>query len=137
MKKPNNPSKSGILLLSALACLLSYYGAYNLIENGGGKNTGLTHDFLDMTIVDHLLLGVIVFYLLALFSLVLFILLLTKRKHYKWILISEGLLLILWTAIQLLILNYPAIPLHSIFTICGILFIFGGLLGNRPLLKEG
>lgn len=119
--------KSILIILLALAAASCYYGAINLIENGGGSNIGLSHDFLDTTVVEYLFPGVLTFYAIGLFTIVVFIVFLGRKRNHKWLLISEGTLLLLWSAIQLILLGFPLIPLHFLLTALGIIFILSGV----------
>lgn len=123
--------KSILIILLALAAASCYYGAINLIENGGGSNIGLSHDFLDTTIVEYLFPGVVVFYTIGLFTIVVFVVLLSRKRNYKWLLITEGALLLIWSAIQLILLGFPLIPLHILLIALGIIFILSGVFGAK------
>ena len=128
-----NRLKSSLTFLLVLTAIACYYGATNLIENGGGKSIGLSHDFLDMTIIKYLFPGIVVFYLIGLFTIIVFVLCLSNKKNYKWLLICEGALLLVWSAVQLLLLGFPFIPLHLLLMALGVIFILSELLS--PIQK--
>ncbi|MEJ5995288.1 hypothetical protein WG904_12750 [Pedobacter sp. Du54] len=139
MKKRSTPAKDrmksiliSLLVIAAASC---YYGAINLIENGGGSNIGLSHDFLDTTVVEYLFPGVLTFYAIGLFTIIVFIVFLGRKRIYRWLLISEGALLLLWSAIQLILLGFPLIPLHFLLIFLGILFTLSGIFNTAKIYQ--
>jgi hypothetical protein len=121
-----------LLLFNGIGAI---YGGSSLIFIPDGSGMNLSLQWLQATpFVNYLIPGLLLFTVNGLFSLSIFVLMLLGYPGYSWFVIAQGIVLIGWIVIQIIMMN-TVVPLHLIMgatgfilTICGI----ANLSGSKP-----
>ncbi len=130
----------GFYRLAAFVLLLfngigAMYGGYLFITAPDGSLMQMPLSFLEHSPFPNFLIpGIILFVFNGVFSLITCVCLILKTKRYPWMIIFQGVVLLIWITVQIVMIrSYDAI-LHTTFLIVSILFIF---LGRKLQGKTG
>lgn len=117
------------IILLLLLSISATYGAFNLILAPDGHKLGLSIDWLKASgFHDYLLPGLILFLLMGLLPLVIAFISIRKKQNYSFWISLQGVILIIWLCIQLLISNKFFHPFMT--SLC---FLMGFLLLSSDL----
>lgn len=123
------------MILAALLLLFNgigaLYGGWNLMMHPDGSSIQLTMDWLKHTpFRDYFIPGIILFIFNGLLSIFTFVALLLKLRHYSWLIMAQGAILIGWIIIQMLLIR-TVYFLHYLLGGTGILLLLTGILLYR------
>ena len=112
------------------------YGGGNLILHPDGSSLGITIEWLRYSpFNDFLIPGIVLFLVNGILSFVVIIFILINFRHYRMLVIAEGVLLSGWIVIQMLLLR-TVNNLHIIMGSTGLLLIIIGKLLLPPKLSK-
>ena len=119
----------GLLLFNSMGAL---YGGWNLVTHPDGSSLHLAPELLRYTIFqDYLIPGILLLLGNGIFSIIVLALLLFNFKFKALLVTAQGLFLMAWIIIQILLI-YRAYPLQVIFGLTGLmLIIIGYVLYNN------
>jgi len=109
----------------------AFYGGINLISHPDGSSLGMTTEILRTSpFPDFLIPGIILIISIGIGSFVGLFLLILKVKHYQRSIIAEGVILLCWLIVQMLMIRM-IVALHYILAVTGFgMIICGALLGK-------
>lgn len=118
-----------LLLFNGIGAL---YGGWHLISHPDGSSIQLSLDWLKHTpFQDYFIPGIVLFVANGLLSIFVFALILLKNKNYPLLIIAQGLILLGWIVIQILMVR-TVYFLHIVMGTTGILLILiGWLIKNK------
>lgn len=112
------------------------YGGGNLILHPDGSSLGITIEWLRYSpFNDFLIPGIVLFLVNGILSFVVIIFILINFRHYRMLVIAEGVLLSGWIVIQMFLLR-TVNNLHIIMGSTGLLLIIIGKLLLPPKLSK-
>ena len=125
---------SALLLLNGLGAI---YGGYHFITEPSGASLGMRTSFLKTgPFTDYLIPGILLLFFNGLCSFVTLWFLL-KKTAFSWIfLVAQGIILLVWIATQIFILQmvYPA--MHYTFLCIAGIFILCGVFLKQTSLQQ-
>jgi hypothetical protein len=121
----------GIILLF-LHGLSALVGGGELIYDPSGEIIYLSVDMLEHSPFDDFLIpGIILFVVNGIFNIFSAIWCLLKRDGYPLLMIACGVLLIIWIAVQIIMIRQFYPPLHAPYLLAGItIIVCGGIIRN-------
>ena len=104
------------------------YGGVNLISHPNGSSIGLPLQLLDGTpFVDYTLPGIVLLIANGALSLLTAAFVLLKTPHFKHYIVAQGVILLGWLFIQILLIKILFF-LHYVMGTVGILLVMSGVL---------
>ncbi len=124
--------KTSLKTLTALLLLFNgagaIYGGGNLILHPDGSSIQLSLTWLEHTpFSNYLIPGIVLFVVNGLFSILALALLLTHQRDYEWWVMGQGIVLLAWLIIQMLLIRHVD-PMHIIMGAVGVLLMAFGWL---------
>lgn len=120
-----------LLLFNGIPALL---GGYGLLADPSGAGVGMSLNYLEHApFSDFLIPGLVLFSAIGVFSLVAAYALLRRWRDYPALVLLEGMVLVGWIGIQMLMLR-EVNGLHATYGTVGLLLIWAGvrLQAERP-----
>lgn len=113
-----------LLLVNGITALI---GGCSLILHPDGSSLGLSVSFLaNSPFSDYSVPGLVLFSLIGILSLVTAVSIHILHRTYAWLLLSEGMILIVWLTIQLIFVP-PVYFLHIPIAMTSAFFIYEGI----------
>ncbi len=123
-----------LLLLNAIGAI---YGGAILIYDPSGEFIQMPLELLDHSPFSNFLIpGIILLLFNGLLSLVAAFVTLKRYKFYPLLTVSQGIVLITWLTVQLIMIREFFAPLHLTFYVIGTALVAIGLYLRKPALKE-
>ncbi|MEE9460318.1 MAG: hypothetical protein V3V53_00690 [Bacteroidales bacterium] len=118
-----------LLLFNAISAL---FGGWGLISDPSGETLKMPLLFLEHSPFDNFLVpGIILFITNGLFSLLFAVMALLKFMNYSWLVIFQGVILVGWLIIQIIMIRDFYGPLHVLYFSVGLLLIATGWILAR------
>ena len=119
-----------LLLFNGIGAI---YGGYLFMAAPDGSLMHMPLSFLDHSpFTSFLIPGIILIVFNGLFSLVTCVSLLLKTKHYPLLIVMQGIILLIWITVQIVMIRSYDVLLHTAFLAVCAALIF---LGRRLLHK--
>ena len=104
------------------------YGGGTLVIDPSGELLGLPLYVLDDTLfVDFMIPGIILLLFIGLLSLVIAFITLKKSSNYRWLIIFQGLVLLIWLTVEILMGIFDPF-FHFTYYATGVLLVICGIL---------
>jgi hypothetical protein len=123
------------IVLLIIVALNALAAGYSFIVEPSGNDLGISTDYLREfgPFSDYLIPGLILFTVIGVWSVAIAVLAVLKFKHYPFLILAQGCILVGWIAIQLLLVT-AFHPLHLIIGLTGItLILFGWLINQKRI----
>ena len=104
-------------------------GGLLLIIDPGGDKTQMPIEWLkDSPFNDFLIPGIILFVFIGVFSLISAIAVIKKTNKYQLLIITQGLIMLCWLTVEIIIIKSFYAPLHVPYYLTGLALIILGTL---------
>lgn len=114
-----------ILLINAIGAL---FGGYELMADPTGIRMQMPISLLNNSpFSNYFIPGLILFIANGLCSILTIVILLTKNKFRSYFVLAQGMILIGWIIIEIILLRFFYTPLHLPFLLMGLILIVCGL----------
>ena len=115
-----------LLLFNAIGAL---WGGFGLIYDPSGKFMQMPLAFLEHSpFSDYLIPGIILFVFNGLLCLVAAFFVIKKHRVYSYFTLFQGLVLVVWLTVQIIMIKIFYFPLHLPYYTIGLALVFIGLL---------
>jgi hypothetical protein len=122
------------LLLLFLNAIGALWGGFGLIYDPSGEFMQMPLGFLERSPFNNYFIpGIILFVFNGLLSLLAAISAIIKHKTYPYLIIFQGMVLIIWLTVQILMIQIFYAPLHLPFYFIGIVLI---IIGSILLIRR-
>lgn len=123
-----------LLLLLGLSAVMP---GWSLLSDPSGENLGISLDFLGKSpFEDFYYPGLILFLSIGILSLIIMFLAFLKTKNYYWLIVFQGIVLVIWLSFELIYGIY-FFELQIPYFVVGILLILIGIyLKNKSKIKS-
>lgn len=118
-----------LLFFNAVSAL---FGGWTLMSDPSGETLHMPLRFLEHSPFESFLVpGIILFVTNGIFSLLFAVMALLKFMNYSWLVIFQGLILVGWLIIQIIMIREFYGPLHILYLSIGLLLIASGWILAR------